>query len=207
MKKFLYLLILLILIFVLVRIFSNNSNEKKLNDFDSTNEYVHEFFNTEKFDKTKFSGVMYDFNLKEIKVLELLKKEENISIKNNISKYFFTKDIEKESKKLNTQNRTNPANLDINYLINILGNPSTIYEKYSESEYNGVKKISGQASLLYNYYDYIIEILLWDYRKWPEKNITDLSYYGINIYTSEYFKNNLKRFYNGFECYGENIFD
>lgn len=167
---------------------------------------MHELFNTQHFNKSNFNGILYDENLNEYSISELLDNE-SLSLKNKYSKYFFTKNIEEESTKLNSNSSSTPTNLDINYLIEILGNPSSVYEKYFEKEYNGVKNFTGQASLLYNYDDYIIEVLLWDFRKWPDKDVEYISYYGMNIYTVEYFKKNLKNNFSDFNCYGENIFN
>lgn len=200
MKKFIYILIFSILIFILINtVFNKSSN------VNSNKDYVHELFNTQNFDKSNFNGILYDENLNEYNILELLDTEV-LSLKNKYSKYFFTKNIEEESTKLNSNNSSSPTSLDVNYLIEILGNPSSVYEKYFEKEYNEGKKFSGQASLLYNYDNYIIEVLLWDFRNWPDKD-EYISYYGINVYTVEYFKKNLKNNYDDFNWYGENIFN
>lgn len=191
-KKIFYIFILLIMIIIVgICFFSNNTDNKQP---------IHSIFKVNSYNKSKFNGKVYDENLNEYNITSLFDYG-FATIKSSVINYYFTPNIKEEKEKLNVQNSKKTYNFDINYLCDLLGYPSTVYEKYKQGEDDKSSKSVGTVILIYNSDDYVIVVNLEDFRN-QKGNII---FKGITIYDKNYFNKNALRLYDDFECYGEKL--
>ena len=226
-KKILILIIAIIIILALgvgiVAILKNkNTNKDTLAESENnvTNEaseeenlddgrYMHDYFDTTKFDKNKFTGIVYDENGNELKVVDLLNelKSEGKS-KFQIAGYdYFTKDKSREKELTGLNNNNTHSDDDLEMIKEILGDPSGIYERYAYFQ-GDENENTGSIGLIYDYDDYVIDVLLQDFSHW--KNDTYTSPYIMCIYVKSkeqwfYEIDNNKTSYMDHKLYGEEV--
>jgi len=139
----------------------SNENDKQNN---SKILKASEYFDTTKFDKTKYDGLLYkDGN--SYQVIDILNEELNIGYDNMLF-YTFSDNSLEEKASFKFGGDTGVANSDtyIQIILDELGHPSTYMESYNESGYG----YTGSFELLYNYGDYMIVFLGADYRNWKD---------------------------------------
>ena len=204
MKKTIYIIVLIVLIFGIVYSIKIKKNHKwKVRQ----KFYAHELFDVNEFDKTIFSGKIYDRDLNEYDLKKLL-QENYLDIKlKNRDVYCFTKQIEEEREKLKPITTNEYYDFDVDYFKNILGNPSSIYEYYHERTMDEITEETGNIYLIYDYYDYFIVVSLYDFRLWKSKEFRTLSLSNICAVEKETFINDYKNSLSDYINFGENIFN
>lgn len=134
--------------------------------------YCHKYFDTTKFDASKFTGTIYDKNGTSYNVEELLAASENGSItlytNSSYFKYYLTSDLDKEAAALRYSMVSFENNDDLEFIRETLGEPNCILEKYYDTEYGK----TGNIGLLYDYGDYLIEVQVTDYSLWTDYSYT-----------------------------------
>ena len=236
-KKGISLIILVITIGIIIAVaivgvgivFSNKllSNDNKENDL-GTNSNVEQgennntvendepkistvstYFDTSKFDKSKYSGYLYGYNGDSYKVTDFINNiGYNYDYNNQVNVivdrfgYAFSSDYESEKKAWNS---SGPSSSDayIHKIIDVLGQPSSYYEKY----YEDVNGISGDFLLVYNYDDYLIVFSGLDMRYWNEYNYKYPQIVGCWIYKIEdfYSDRNFGTIIEEYTCYGQQL--
>lgn len=135
--------------------------------------YCHKYFDTTKFDATKFSGIVYYvLDDQPYNVEDLLAESEDgcESLHSSYYRYSLEPDVSDDT---------------LEYIKEMLGDPMCILEKYSDSEYG----IIGDIGLIYDYGDYILVVALQDFTQWTSASAPDLV--GIYaMYKSTWFSDN-----------------
>ena len=159
-----------------------NNNESKKDDNTNKDEMVTaaNYFDTSKFDASKFKGKLYDekgeYLVSDLILSEKYSYHNYINIRSNSTTfYFFTNDFRSE-RSLWTNLGKCMSDEYIKKLIEIVGHPSTYCERYYEhSENNSTKGYSGEIALYYNYKDYVLEFIGHDFRGWQGYNFSSPS--------------------------------
>lgn len=151
---------------------NNNNESNQTNDTNDKEEMITalNYFDTSKFDATKFSGMLYDDT--GYSVLDLLTDEKynyNKSINifsNNLMRYSLTSDKQAE-RSIWSSNNKGTSDEYIYKLIEVIGHPSTYCESYSKlSADSSTKGYQGNFFLIYNYGDYVLQFVGYDFRGW-----------------------------------------
>ena len=138
---------------------NNTSNENNIKILTAL-----EYFDTTKFDKLKFNGILYDRNGNSYNVSDLLIGDDNVNIISNDAMFYsFSNDFVGENSDFSSSGSASSNNY-IHKILDLLGQPSTYMESYTEGN-NGY---SGRFYLLYRYDNYIIVFLGSDFRNWKE---------------------------------------
>ena len=156
-------------------VIENNNNES--NKTDDTNENTEmitasNYFDTSKFDSTKFSGILYDdtsYSVSDLLTDEKYNYDYNKSINifsNNLMRYSLTSDKQAE-RSIWSSNNKGTSDEYIYKLIEVIGHPSTYCESYSELPADSSPTgYQGNFFLIYNYGDYVLEFVGYDFRGW-----------------------------------------
>jgi hypothetical protein len=153
---------------------SNNNESNKTDDTNEKTEMItaSNYFDTSKFDSTKFSGMLYDdtgYSVSDLLTDEKYNYDYNNSINifsNNLMRYSLTSDKQTE-RSIWSSNNKGTSDEYIYKLIEVIGHPSTYCESYSElSADNSTKGYQGTFHLFYNYGDYVLQFLGHDFRGW-----------------------------------------
>ena len=178
---------------------NNNKKEKT-----SSVKLTHEIFDVNKFDPTLFNGIVYDENKTQYNVIDLLKNDDTICLKECSPLYHLTTDTDVEDDSWD-QKANSDDNKGIDFILNKLGNPSTIYEKYYNF-YDKKNMKTGDIAMFYNYKDYIIDIGFYDYRQWENYNYNSLQISHVMIHAKDGFDSAWASYYKDYKCYGEKLF-
>lgn len=127
-----------------------------------------------------------------------------------LGNYYFTTNIDEERDAL-IESTNNNKDKELDYILSVLGNPSSVYETYFRLfGEDDIDRPTGWIYLLYNYGDYIVFISLYDYRGWKNYDYDSLILNNIFIYSPEKLKKDgwiteLNK--NKYDCYGERLSD
>lgn len=197
----------------------SNENESKTENNDATTNtdkimYIHDYFDTTKFDSGKFTGVVYDRNSNKHTIKELIGNEQNKTIRmfdsyNGIYDYYFTKDINNEKESIYKNKKE--TNTIIQFIKSVVGDPTCIYEKNEENKNDFDLRGTG---LIYNYEDYILIIQLNRTMSPKDNSILSISIREISIISKNVGQNKIgsavdivKDYYKGMVLYGTEITD
>lgn len=177
--------------------FTACGNDEKVKEVDKTEEkeqkkkgYIHDYFDTSKFDVSKYSGKIYagdgvfkSFNEIEEKFLdytEIVVYDESIEDIEHTFYYYLTDEIliEKEAFARNTKEKDD----DLEYIKETLGDPTCIYEWYQENDDN---ETFGTIELVYDYTDYVLILTLDDYTLLDTNPIPTISFHSTSLVTKE----------------------
>lgn len=124
---------------------------------------AHKYFDTSKFDASKFSGTLYDYREDTPHTVgEILASSEDpyFNIKNDYFIYTFTTGEDKNTEYDALDEEDVKTDKDFQFIKNVLGDPTCIYEKYYETEeYGGYR---GENVLVYDYGTYVLLFEFWD---------------------------------------------
>ena len=183
---------------------TNDNPNKNNNDSDKNipNQTALEYFDVSKFDKNKFNGVVYNsegqYNITDL----LAEKSNNTGSYRSITvaldgglRYAFANDYS-NWRTMYSESHKQSSDDYVNALLETLGHPSTYCEKYFDDE-NGK---TGHFYLYYNYGNYVIFVLGYDYRGNEKYNFNYIGISQISISSSDDFEFNLT---DDLTCYGE----
>lgn len=186
---------------------NKNKNNTVENNSDNTQKEINdkiltalEYFDTTKFDKSKFNGVLYDRDNIFHSVTDLLRDDSDNNVlitSNNVMYYSFSNNYYSENSAFYSK-----SDEYIYEILDVLGHPSTYMENYTDGSYG----YSGSFLLNYNYGDYSIFCQGHDFRNWKDYNYKYpyISDCGVSINDNDF---NLTQTYAelGYTVYGEGI--
>ncbi len=181
---------------------SNQNNYTNEPNKNISNQTALEYFDVSKFDKNKFNGVVYNsegqYNITDL----LAEKSNNTGSYRSITvaldgglRYAFANDYS-NWRTMYSESHKQSSDDYVNALLETLGHPSTYCEKYFDDE-NGK---TGHFYLYYNYGNYVIFVLGYDYRGNEKYNFNYIGISQISISSSDDFEFNST---DDLTCYGE----
>ena len=179
---------------------NNQNNSSAENENNNSTRTALEYFDVSKFDKSKFNGVVYNYD-GQYNITDLLAERSNntgsyrsitVALDGGL-RYAFANDYN-NWRTMYRENYLLRSDDFIKAILDTLGHPSTYCEDYYDGEYGK----TGNFYLYYNYGDYVIFMHGADYRGWKNYNYNYIGGMSASILSSVDFE-----FASYGTCYGE----